>query len=713
MFWSFFAAACDAIADGLADMFTALASLLDCMFSIRKFYFYLKISNVALNVRFSIDMTILGFKIDFVAELELNFEKLMEQLAKHFLAKFAEGEKDDEEDRRRLGSNKNAVFALGRAKRTENYHSRMLRESSNEDPGFTRDVAEEDEATVDAVSSQVRQRGHTAATQVEALAIDFYGKRASNRRERRSRVDRIRKSFDTNRGLDNLCDELERRKLIEGVDVDANADGSVGVDENCEIRRLGVFVGFEEILQTNAVPRRSSGYGFTEVPHCLFSHNPRLRRVVVEGQLAGNIPEGLSDDNELELFSVTRARLTGSWDGLLSSARQLSLFSVQGNEVYGEVTRGTWPTTMEYISFVDNVALVDIGVMFDSMQDLSGLRSVFWDRNTAYLKEGFGRNQDRKSLYGHYGHGLSTHGTRINPDFSVLYGSVRLTNVYESVCGKCKIAIVSPSSCFTQSCADLDVFEEIETGLKRTLMGMHEGFTEFKIETLKFNDELTFRSQVPFLDGNAQGDILQGIEASVSDNLPNYNIKKFQARFGCTPGAVGPQCEYVCQLGWRRFDKDNGRRSPWPQCAEPEECPRACTKHLRATMDTCTNALYDKTLQEQCIQMMNDAQEVCQSCRTFTAQATDYDGFVSRTVDGVKCLPWQQVDSPINVHAHKRKHNYCRNDQESSKDTAWCFTGHDGDWGYCDVGSATKARCHNDGASCFELALLQFQEIFR
>lgn len=537
-----------------------------------------------------------------------------------------------------------------------------------------------------AIGTRVRSRGISVPSMTESYAQSYFSRKAASIREEQSAGDIVSNVYDANFGLGALCDVVEERRAP------ASRSRRMGDEEI-----LLDWDGFQQIRVTDSTRRRDNG--FTELPACTFTTNPDLRMISLRGRVAGEVPE-LPIDNSLKSFVVTNARLRGSWDTLLRRGTHLQSFHVQDNYLTGSIGRTVWSPSLTSISIVDNQVQVDPAALFDSLQSLSRLRQVYWDRNTQVVNEDF-----KQPIRRHRG-GLSSAASRVQPEISVLYGAVTIEGVHEQICGQCG-ATAHPFHCFEMECADSVALTELEISLEDALRGLGY-FDEVYIDSLKWDGEVAFSARTPFLDLATQRDILEGANQAIRGQISPL----VELQFGCTAGAIGQQCEYICPVGWTRRDVEG--KSPWPQCVVPSYCDVKCSNHLLSTMRVCSNALYDRTSEWECKMAMMDSQQICGRCRFFNGQANDYEGFVSKTLGVKKCRKWNQVSSFIQPDRRNWDHNFCRNHEGSGNTDAWCFTTESGDeWDYCNIGNPSKPRCHDEGTSCAEIALQQFHEIFR
>lgn len=673
----------EALGKGLANKLSEAGDLvgaaMDAVFNLKEFFFGAELIPDTLTVWLKVDLVLFSeYSIKLDLTLELNITKIWESVKSSLVQTFnpfsgSDGTKRAAYTFSPYGSDEGETGTLQRD--IEAVSDDLIYEQSLNGvslvPDDTDDEAAVFESLVTAVNNRVSRRGPGAFTRAEARALDYYNDVATCKRREQVAADQLTSTFDANRGLKNFC-KIRRESNNED--------------------------GFRSIRTTHSVARRSTP--IEEFPECLFRTNPRLRSVILEGHVEGTIPD-LPAENELEVFAVRRARLSGNWDDLLGRARNLRIFHVQYNELSGHIDRTTWPPALESISLVDNAIEMDPVAMFNSLQQLPRLQQVFWDRNLQIEKEEF------KSVVRTVG-GISKFASRVLPEFSVMYGSMKIKGIHARVCGDCALATMSPFECFREPCADASEFEDLLARLHSTLHSVvTKTFSHIFIERISVDGQILFRAQTPFMGLSAQQDILEGALKSIESQM---GVVSVEARFGCTPGAVGPQCEYICPTGWRRHGFTD---STYPECAVPVDCNDQCTDQLALSMSVCTNFLYDKENAEECRQSIMDAHEDCDTCQFFNGAANDYQGFVTRTLNNLKCFKWDEVTSFVVPDIHDWSHDYCRNYEDSSKDTAWCFTNEEGDWEYCDIGTPSFPRCHNDGPSCFDIALSQFQEILR
>lgn len=685
------AAVCDAIGEAITEMLESAAEFLDSMFAIRTFTFGTTLTTKSLTVKFELDMTIVGFDIAFKMQMELNWEKLwggmesdMEDRTNPDSDKGEEEERDL--DRRSAEDCESCDKDYGPNKKVFNEHDleeirelglRSVKETIPDSQLVAISSSDDEAATYEmlsrAVNTKVSRRGHTQHTRVENLALDHFGREARKLRKRRARWDELKRRFDTNRGLAHLCD---------------------AANEGIRNRVHGTRYGFVTIERTYSVPdSRREGDALGEIPECLFRSNPELSHMTIT-DVAGSLPE-LPTNNELKVFSLTSSRVRGNLERVVENGRSLRILHVGDSEFSGRISRSSWGRSLESISLVNNVFQIDPATMFDSLQDLPYLEQVFWDRNSQADDQLMSRRSSSR---------LSPMATKIRPEFSVLYGVVTVPSLRQDVCGEC--TIVKTRDCFAYECADQLALARFEDELASTLNAMLD-FSHVRVDSISPRGIITFSARTTFVELIAQEDILQGLRES--DFFADLGLN---ARFGCTPGAVGPQCEYVCQTGWRRHG--TMYTSLFPQCVEPTLCKVDCSNSLKGAMEMCHEALYNDVLEKDCFTFIGRSKKTCGTCSFFDGTATDYEGTVSRTLNGSKCRHWNKVKGFNPPGEAVWVHNFCRNPPDSERNFAWCFTDEDGSaWDACDVGTPSMPKCRDDGISCFEMSLVQFIAIFR
>lgn len=733
----------DSLADGMAEQIKEMSETtnedLKNLFRIDIVYFFFKLSSHAITVVFEVDFTIFGLQVNpDKIEIELSWPKLVEQLIAFYMGKMESSDEDvDDVDKTRGGlrsgynSWRQKICDTAAGALQDFGPRRRLRDGSTVRVIHDDDVDMYEDA-VKALDSSSRSRGFTVYTHEEAVTMNYFTNKIKRERYKRKIVDNMERTYDANRGLRGLCDILsprshdeektrsirretrgqkrqEEERLMqaagqEGQDIALyrrhRSAAKVLIDEAREEDKLDRIKaeGFISIKQTNAQKRTHTG--FEELPSCLFHRNPNLRTISLRGLVTGVVPT-LTEHSKLEVFSVSHGLLGGQWDELLTRSRELRIFNVQDNNFFGTIGRETWPSTLKSLSIVANQIQIDPAAMFDSMQHLSNLQQAFWGRNVQVVREDFGEKVRRRGR-------LSTLASRVKPLTSVLYGVLEAKDLQMIVCGQCSRSELHPYRCYEQECADQDALELVIQDLTKALSSAGK-FSPVRIDSLRQNGKLTFSAHIPHLDKSAREDTLQVVEEAIAATFPDYKIK---SRFGCSPGAVGPQCEYICRSGWRRHDP--AHKSPFPQCVEPSNCNKGCTDVLRTTMDICTNALYQPHLEIQCLNAIEGAGKTCDRCQFYNGRAQDYNGAVDVTKGGLKCQQWDKVPSFKRPKQDMRfwDHNHCRNYKESAKDNAWCHTT-DGNWDYCDVGTPSLGKCLNEGTNCIDIALHQFMEIFR
>lgn len=662
-------AACEAMGDYIFEALKAGGDLMNELFEIREFRWGTRLSTRAYTVSLKVDMTLMGFDIAFTITLELEWEKIWNNLLEWIKALFIPG--IGRPGTRLERSDVQAIYKFGADIMKQYQRSR----------GASYAIPEESvdafEAIVDAIDDRVRNRGHSSMTRLEALAVDHFTNEALKKREAHALNDRMLDTFDTNLGLDALCATATERG------------------------------GFQQIRQTNSVRRRTSGTEMSEMPKCLFQVNPKLTRVILDKneRLRGPLPD-LQDDNHLEILSVTTNRLRGSWDVLLRKASKLELLHIQGTELTGSVSRSLWPKTLKSLSFVDNLFEIDLPSVFDSLQDLVSLRQVFWGRNLFVDQPIKEPQPDRVGQ-------LSSLSKHIAPDFSVLYGVVTNRGWVLKVYDSCDPNEVSGTEIYRFPCSSQLALADLHQVLSDALNKITE-FSDIHVDSMRIdNGKISFSARTRFLDVDSQMDILDGIR---SGELGENQIGPLEARFGCTAGAIGSNCQYVCPVGWTRHHFNYevlSDASAFPHCSMPLVEDVECSNVLGNAMDLCTEALYDTQREQACMNLLSDSQEVCRSCGFHNANAVDYAGSVSRSLSGKKCSVWQLVPSFTSPDAGNWKHNYCRN-PDGNRSTAWCYTDEETqEWEHCNVGIPSEPKCRNEGMDSYDLVAQQFMEIFR
>lgn len=626
-------------------------------FEINEISFLCKVETFSLLVKFVADFAVFGTRFDIRLEIDLNWQSIAESVVSKFMAV--------------LGPIKTVlndqvlpkVYELLRS-------SRQLygRQDQHE-------VKHRDEASLfEDLSEQLSKKWsyERPNTRIQVETIDELTQVANLRRTKQTHVDEVQQAYDFNRGLSDLCAESARRRLR----------GESGI---------------RHIRITNSV-RRKRNLHLDAIPDCLFDSNPELRYLVLPSEVTGELPL-LPSENELRVMVVSDSHLGGSWDSVVREANALTTLHVRNTRLRGRTD--SWPLSLRSLSIGNTLTTVDPAALFLSMQNLKLLTQAFWDHNV-YAK-------DQSVVEVRKTEGISKQAGRINPLFSVLYGVVEVTDLKSTICGPCDAKTAfnelnrHPSHCHKfEYCADQAALVEFEDKLARILR-----VQEVNVDALFDDGTVTISSRMGFADKRYQEDLLASIDESAAKTL-NLNL-----RFGCTPGAVGSQCEYVCHNGWRRHAVNNDLDMRYfPQCVVPTQCAKSCRETLGVAMDECTSALYSKELVHSCENLMNDAKQNCPACTMSDEKGLDYDGTVSFTKSKSKCLAWSKVRSFVIPDNSDWSHNFCRN-PNAQQETAWCFVGESGETEPCDIGTTQSSKCHNLGTSCFDMALAQFLEIFR
>lgn len=672
-------------------------SFVDKILSIEEFSFKFEISNHALAVDIKLKGSIFKKAFDWSTHMELNFQKIMERIYLHFMGRLMDSTVADV-DMKAAEQQSAALLAAAGIKRWSQvtnatmaaYHTYSRRRSSSGvaiPPSGSADYHEFMEAVL---HEQITLR-HGPHTGAEHVALQHFGQAARTIRKRRSRADWENRVFDNNLGLDSLCEAVNMSK-----------------DQR----------GFEMIKQTHSV-KRSRQTTVVDLSECVFNDiNPDLHSIYInEEKLRGHIPP-LPRNSKLRNFAAANTGLSGNWDSFRRSAKNLKLLHLRNNKLEGTLER-SWSSDLTSLEIGDNLFKLDPVAMFSTLQDLTQLESATYEDNIYELDQRFAQIARPQT-------GLSSLAARIKPDFSVLYGVLHMSEDWQNrICGTCDPEKVYPKhQCFLYACANQTAFAAFEGELSSALNGIVE-FSNVQIDSLE-TDVVLFSARRVFTDLQAQDDILAYVQGERF--AMDLGADLVDAIFGCTPGAIGPQCEYICPSGWARFgfNRNSGLsilESFYPKCEIPVSCGRECALELNNAMLQCTHSLYRRSPMQACLEAIGETSQTCR-CTFYKANQQDYNGALARTVDGAKCKKWNsvpefEISQPDPVEPLEDElldanwnHNKCRN-PEGSKDQAWCYTSEQGDWEFCDVGSPSRPQCLNEGDDCFEVAMVQFKEIFR
>lgn len=655
----------NAMADGFQAMGDYMVNALQSddpidrtMFDIEHITFGTSLTTAALTVWWDISVTLIGFHFETADEFKLSWEGVWESFkskVENVITGALGLRRRKHVSRKDMMQIRHLMIELGR----ERTYRRDRRSTSHD---------ENDRLALYADMLVDRRRTRGPWRRIEHIAHNFFAERARERLDALKTGDKLRRTFDSNRGLDTLCTSHEHSN------------------------------GYRSIARTNSVPRVMR-FDPVSIPSCLFSSNPELRTLELDG-FAGGILPPLPEGNELRVLTVRSMDLQGSLGALLRNASVLKILHLSATSMHGELTRSLLSPSLESLSLVNNRLHLDPAAMFDALQDQRHLEQVFWDKNPDYTDSRF--SSARKT------EGLSTLATRVTPEFSVLYGAVTIAGLKDELCGTdiCTESNLGfQKTCFKFPCANKERVTELEMALAEAL-----GVPEVQLDGL-INGMVTFSARMAFRTLRQQTEILQGFDTT--DIQRQVGATMFKARFGCTPGAVGPSCEYICSTGWRRHGSELMPTLLYPQCTEPIGCNVDCSNTIRSVMDICTEVLYEPAFKKLCKERILEAQEVCPTCRYRSLNAADYVGQVSRTLSGISCVGWMNIEGFEAPDLRDWDHNYCRNSYGQEKANAWCYIDTYGNWELCDVGSAQKPRCRDDGSNCIGLALAQFIEILR
>lgn len=301
--------------------------------------------------------------------------------------------------------------------------------------------------------------------------------------------------------------------------------------------------------------------------------------------------------------------LQGCIGELIRDASQLQLLIASGNRFTlplhtknnATLLRQLWPKKLRHLILHDNSMVVDPNLMFYSLQDMWNLEHVDWQHNL----------QQQQVAADHFS----------EPDFSVIYGTFDAEGFYQKACSGCAPRV----DCLTRIrdgsplCGNFNTLKKMEEELESllqtasSLAGVRVQFLDVKIDGLEYSHafhrkqtvhptELTdahisFRATAKFvgskrvqkqflqvlraLRGGAvkfvDPDVQLGIASTSSRGerllyLGSTKIVDMEAAFGCTPGAIGPLCEYKCMLGWKRKGEHKrlkGLKGNFPRCQVP------------------------------------------------------------------------------------------------------------------------------------------------
>lgn len=659
----------------------------DGALQIKKFYMETTVTDRSLNVEIDIEVKLFNQEHKFKLNVKLVWKEVWNYIVEELKMMFnpttwfqGVTREDQQQEVVRLTEE---AFELAKREGNEERFSTM--------PLTLEDRAEQLEWIASKIEHTVRSRAgrrHGPLYFEEWAAVNWYTENAKRERSTRTALDKELMLFDTNKGWDTLCE---------------NADVSKRMDVD------GVMIsGYEEIRRTGSVTRRSSPGEQSPCPECLFRVNPRLENLIVANELKGQLPE-LPTDNRLQLVSATHSSITGNLNSFVQNARILEHLNVHGNLFRGSLKRSDFSPTLRTVSVVDNELDISLAHMFDAFKGLYRLKSAYWDEN---LQANANAEQVRTLS------GLSSLAKTIQPEYSVIYGVATVKSLLSAACGgECEQNefIITHGFCYEASCSNHEavaIFREKLHGAIQDLItgNVYVDSLHRDVDGNHNDGVVSFSVVTTLLDPYAQKDFLSLWEANQRTFNQAIGSLNTELRVGCSAGAFGPNCEYVCTNGWVRHSA--GFTSLWPECIAPNHCGEKCDTALQNTLPVCFDALQDPNNKGNCIRRMERVRESCPSCSFYDSRATDYEGTVSRTVTNKKCLIWNTALSNIGQQGDWN-HNYCRNPTGMELDTAWCYVaGSSGSINkeLCDVGTPASPKCRNEGGSCFDLAMIQFIE---